>query len=130
MAQSPISISSYVWFCCVFFFATCTFESHVIYGLHFHAYMKTHVVATAAASVARASATTSKNYYAHFPHAFPATPRYQSVSSHTVSNGNNFTSIKLHRCCKMWLVRVYVDACADNEFWGGNSLTLPLANHE
>lgn len=23
-----------------------------------------------------------------------------------------------------------VYACAHNEFWGGNSLTLPLANHE
>lgn len=79
------------------------FESHVIYCLHFHAYMK-HVVPLAAEEEARASATTSKNYYTHFPHAFPATLRYQSVSSivyvhlYTFSNGNNFASIKLHRC--------------------------------
>lgn len=47
VAQSPISISSCVWY-----FFLHTFESHVIYGLHFHAYTK-HVVPLAAEAVAR-----------------------------------------------------------------------------
>ena len=52
-----------------------TFEWHVIYGMHFHAQMK-HVV-----PLTEASAAITSELLDHFPHAFFATLRYQSVSS-------------------------------------------------
>lgn len=109
------------------FFFLHTFESHVIYGLHFHAYMK-HVVPLPAVT---ASATTSKLLYPFSACllCYATLPKCLLVYAYICIQFQMRIILLPLNCCinvTIWIV----DACAHNEFWGGNSLTLPLANHE